>query len=492
MKKPLLHREVSLRGRLVIAVVALTAVALVITDMTATIILRNNLMNRIDNQLRAVAGGQILRLDQLHLTDQIDDSQTAPGTPRMRRVPNALTLTLLDPKGQVVRQFGGESNNTNLANTLTGITIPQALTHKDQPWTISGAGNSADYRIISRVIVNNEGTAIVAISLADLHGTLLNLDMFLIALGLLVLLLLALLARKAVSIGLRPLDDVEKTAAAIASGDFSARLANEDEKTEVGRLNHALNAMLERIETSFNARKDSEDRLRRFAADASHELRTPLTAIRGFAELHRQGAISGEEATTTVLRRIEKESVRMSTLVDDLLLLARLDQQRPLAHEPVDIKALIEESVEAARASSPEQPIDLLMPEEDVFVQGDAGRLHQAISNLLVNARMHTPSGTPVHVRVELEKTEVIISVADEGPGLTPEQSARIFERFYRADPSRQRGSIREEGSGLGLSIVDAVVAAHGGSVAVDGTEGHGATFTIRLPRLVEDVSEDV
>ena len=491
MKIPLLRHDVSLRGRLVITAVTLTAFALVITDITATIILRDNLTARLDDQLRAVAGGQILRLDQLHLNDQVNDSQSMmPGAGILgpRRVPNSMTLTLLDPKGKVVQQFGGGLDNTDLTDALRGLTIAQAARHQNRPWTISGIGISGDYRVISRVIVNNEGTAVVAVSLADLHTTLLNVNALLIALGLLVLLLLTLIARKAVSIGLRPLDDVEKTASAIASGDYSARLANEDSRTEVGRLNGALNAMLERIEASFNARKDSEDRLRRFAADASHELRTPLTAIRGFAELHRQGAISGEEATTMVIRRIEKESVRMSTLVDDLLLLARLDQQRPLAQEPVDIGSLLDEAVVAARASSAEHPIALVLPGEDIFVYGDAGRLHQAVSNLLVNARMHTPPGTPIHVRVELEKTEVIISVSDEGPGLTSEQSERIFERFYRADPSRQRVAAREEGSGLGLSIVDAVVTAHGGSVSVESAPNVGATFIIRLPRLIEDV----
>jgi two-component system OmpR family sensor kinase len=488
MKLPLLRHDISLRGRLVITVVTLTAIALIITDITATIILRDNLTSRIDAQLRAVAGGPTLRLDQMHLNDPIDDGTTTPlGTKQPRRVPNSITLTLLDPTGKVVNQFGGGANNSDLSDALTGITIAKAAPHQNRPWTISSEGSSG-YRIISRAIINNEGTAIVSISLSDLHKTLINLDLLLFLLGLLVLLLLALIARKAVSIGLRPLDDVEKTAAAIASGDLSARLANEDPKTEVGRLNGALNAMLERIEVSFNARKESEERLRRFAADASHELRTPLTAIRGFAELHRQGAVSGEEATTTVLRRIEKESVRMSTLVDDLLLLARLDQQRPLAQEPVDIGALIEEAVAAARVSSDQHPIDLAIPDDDIFVQGDAGRLHQAISNLLVNARTHTPPGTPIHVRVDLETTEVIITVADEGRGLTPEQSERIFERFYRADPSRQRGNAREEGSGLGLSIVDAVVTAHGGSVSVDSAEDVGASFTIRLPRIVEDV----
>ena len=491
MKIPLLRHDVSLRGRLVITAVTLTAIALAITDITATIILRNNLTARLDDQLRSVAGGQTLRLDQLHLNDPVNDSQSMmPGMGSLgpRRVPNSITLTLLDPKGKVVQQFGGGLDNSDLADALSGLTISQAAPHQNRPWTLTGNDNSGGYRVISRVIVNNEGTAVVAVSLADLHKTLLNLNALLIALGLLVLLLLTLIARKAVSIGLRPLDDVEKTASAIASGDYSARLANEDPKTEVGRLNGALNAMLERIEVSFTARKNSEDRLRRFAADASHELRTPLTAIRGFAELHRQGAISGEEATTTVLRRIEKESVRMSTLVDDLLLLARLDQQRPMAQEPVDVGPLLDEAVEAARASSLEHPIDLVLPHDEIFVYGDAGRLHQAISNLLVNARMHTPAGTPIHVRATVTDTEVVISVADEGPGLTQEQSERIFERFYRADPARQRGPIREEGSGLGLSIVDAVVNAHGGSVSVESAPNVGASFVMRLPRLIEDV----
>lgn len=489
MKVPLLHHEVSLRGRLVITAVALTAVALIITDITATMILRNYLVGRVDDQLRAVAGGQTLRLDELHMTDPVSDSQmmTGMGTPNVRRVPNSLTLTILDPHGNVIRQFGGGLNNSDIATALKGLTISQAAKHQDKPWTLHDSAPGADYRVLSRVIVNNEGTAVVALSLADVSQTLVNLNFILILLAVLVLLILAIVARKAISIGLRPLDDVEKTAAEIASGDYSARLANDDPRTEVGRLNSALNTMLNRIEESFNASRASEDRLRRFAADASHELRTPLTAIRGFAELHRQGAIMGEEATTEVLRRIEKESVRMSTLVDDLLLLARLDQQRPIAQEPVDMRTLVEEAVAAARASSATHAIDLEMPEDEVFVLGDSGRLHQAVANLLVNARAHTPDGTPIHVTVSIDGAEANISVADEGPGLTSEQAARIFERFYRVDPSRQRGATKHEGSGLGLSIVDAVVKAHGGSASVKSTPGEGATFTLHLP-LIKDV----
>ncbi len=488
MKVPLLNHEVSLRGRLVITAVALTAVALIITDITATMILRNYLVGRVDDQLRAVAGGQTLRLDELHMTDPVSDSQmmTGMGTPNVRKVPNSLTLTILDPHGNVIRQFGGGLNNSDIATALKGLTISQAAKHQDKPWTLRDSTPGADYRVLARVIVNNEGTAVVALSLADVSQTLVNLNFILILLAVLVLLILATVARKAISIGLRPLDDVEKTAAEIASGDYSARLANDDPRTEVGRLNSALNTMLNRIEESFNTSRASEDRLRRFAADASHELRTPLTAIRGFAELHRQGAVMGEEATTEVLRRIEKESVRMSTLVDDLLLLARLDQQRPIAQEPVDVRALVEEAVAAARASSTTHAIDLEMPEDEVFVLGDSGRLHQAVANLLVNARAHTPDGTPIHVTVSIDGAEADISVADEGPGLTSEQAARIFERFYRVDPSRQRGVTKHEGSGLGLSIVDAVVKAHGGSASVESTPGKGAMFTLHLP-LIKD-----
>ncbi|NCA19346.1 MAG: histidine kinase, partial [Actinobacteria bacterium] len=250
--------------------------------------------------------------------------------------------------------------------------------------------------------------------------------------------------------------------------------------TEVGRLTSALNQMLQRIEESFAVRVASEEKLRRFVADASHELRTPLTAIRGFAELHRQGAIQGEEKTAELVRRIEQESVRMSSLVEDLLLLARLDQSREMAMEPVDINTVIKESVASARAAGPDHEISMELPEEDVFVLGDSLRIHQVVANLLANARVHTPAGTKVSVRARQDDSGTYISVTDNGPGLSEEAQAKIFERFYRADPSRVRNGV--EGTGLGLSIVDAVMSAHGGSVSVESELGKGATFTLKFP----------
>jgi two-component system OmpR family sensor kinase len=239
--------------------------------------------------------------------------------------------------------------------------------------------------------------------------------------------------------------------------------------------------MLSRIEESFAVRVESESKLRRFVADASHELRTPLTAIRGFAELHRQGAVEGAEKTKELISRIEKESIRMSSLVEDLLLLARLDQSRELTNDPVDINHLVNEAVASARAAGPDHEISVTSNSEEVFVLGDSMRIHQAIANLLANARTHTPAGTKIKVEIAQEETETKISVSDNGPGLSETDQSRIFERFFRADPSRAR--VSGEGSGLGLAIVDAVMKAHNGSVTVNSELGNGATFTITFPQ---------
>ena len=238
--------------------------------------------------------------------------------------------------------------------------------------------------------------------------------------------------------------------------------------------------MLSRIEKSFEVQTESEDKLRRFVADASHELRTPLTAIRGFAELHRQGAVVGEEKTRELVSRIEKESIRMSTLVEDLLLLARLDQSRELTFDPVDINYLVNEAIASARAAGPDHEITITSNADEVFVLGDSMRIHQAIANLLANARTHTPAGSKIKVEIFQDESSTQISVSDNGPGLSQEDQSRIFERFFRADPARVRAS--GEGSGLGLAIVDAIMKAHGGSVSVDSTLGLGSTFKIVFP----------
>jgi two-component system OmpR family sensor kinase len=316
--------------------------------------------------------------------------------------------------------------------------------------------------------------------LRDLDRTIGKLGFFFLLIGLLLLTLIAIAARIVIKIGIRPLEDVEVTAEQIAGGDLSARMPEADPKTEVGRLVTSLNSMLTRIETSFAARKESEDKLRRFVADASHELRTPLTAIRGFSELYRQGAVTGEDATRELLGRIEDESKRMGSLIEDLLLLARLDQSREMAMKPVNLVNVVDSAVISARAAGANHPVTFIKPSEEIFALGDEPRIHQVVANLLANARTHTPAGTEIEVLLSQSADGVRISVSDNGPGMSLDDQKKIFERFYRADSSRTR--VDGEGSGLGLSIVDAVMKGHNGSVTVVSEPGKGATFTLFFP----------
>src|SRR5436190_13676682 len=309
---------------------------------------------------------------------------------------------------------------------------------------------------------------VLAIPLTDVASTLSQLLQLeaLISLG--VVLGTALLAFVIIEVGLRPLRRMGVVAGDIAAGDLSRRVAPATPKTEIGRLGLALNAMLSQIEAAFEQRTASERRLRRFIADASHELRTPLTSIRGYSEMLRRGASESQADSDLARRRIEEESVRMSTLVDDMLLIARLDQGRPLETRPVDLQAIASDAAADARAVAPKREITLQAP-ATVVVTGDDTRLRQVVGNLVRNALVHTPSASPIEIALSTQNGNAELSVVDHGPGLRPEDRERIFEPFYRADPSRSRDS---GGAGLGLSIVNAVVVVHGGRVEVQETSG--------------------
>jgi two-component system OmpR family sensor kinase len=320
------------------------------------------------------------------------------------------------------------------------------------------------------------GVLVTAISLQPTDDTLSSLTHVEVFVSIGVIIALLLLALWIVGIGMRPLDDMTDTAGAIGRGDLTRRIRLADDRSEVGRLGSALNGMLSQIEAAFGERTASEARLRRFVADASHELRTPLTSIRGYAELLRKGAFDDEDARRRAAERIESEAARMSLLVDDLLLLARLDQGRPLEQTPVDLSRVVADAVEAARVHDGGRPVTADLDSE-VVVAGDGPRLRQIADNLLHNASVHTPPGTPVHVTVTRRGSTAVLRVADEGPGLDAEQAGRVFDRFYRGSAARTG-----EGTGLGLSIVAALATAHGGSARIDTAPGRGTVLVVEIP----------
>jgi two-component system OmpR family sensor kinase len=462
-----------------LAAVVLTALAISASDFAANTALRSYLISQVDQELLNISGGSLTRLDRAGIEEENESNEGSPFREfrPLRGVPTSASVTLLDVDGNLIGRVGGDLSKEQIA--VVGMNISEVQEKGNKPFTIKGDDGQPDVRAVAQVLPTGLGSVIVANSLAEVDRTLNRLGFFFLILGLLALLAIALVSRWIIAISLKPLEAVEETAEAIAAGDLSARLPAAKPDTEVGRLTTALNTMLGRIEESFAARVSSENKLRRFVADASHELRTPLTAIRGFAELHRQGAVVGEEKTKELVGRIEKESIRMSSLVEDLLLLARLDQSREMAQDPVDLNALLVEAVASAKAAGPNHPIELSLPSAEVFVLGDNERIHQVVANLLANARTHTPNGSQIKVLLEQGVTETIISVSDNGPGLSESDQERIFERFFRADPSRARTS--GEGSGLGLSIVDAVMKAHGGYVSVQSKLGAGATFKLHF-----------
>ncbi|CAB4655704.1 MAG: HAMP domain-containing protein [Actinobacteria bacterium] len=501
----------SLRNRLIVGVVLLSAIGFAAADIAAGSALKSFLINQVDEQLLSVAGGTTLRLDQAGIapdeatvptaetetsTSEESENEATPSTARsqaapkaqsnarvnpLRQVPTSMSVTLLDPLGNVVGVVGGDLNSQEIGSYITGLTPAAVLAYNGRPFNLAVPG--PDFRVLARVLPSALGSVVVAQSLDNVSKIVHQLQLLFIFIGLIALLLIGLASRKVINISLKPLVAVEETAESIAGGDLSARLPEAKPDTEVGRLVGSLNQMLSRIEESFAARAASEERLRRFVADASHELRTPITAIRGFAELHRQGAVQGTEGTTQLLGRIEKESVRMGSLVEDLLLLARLDQSRDIENKPVNLNATITDAVESARAAGPNHPITISLPDEELYILGDNNRIHQVIANLLANARAHTPEGTAITVTASQSDAGTTVTVADKGPGLSQEDQERIFERFFRADPSRARTS--DEGSGLGLSIVDAVMRAHNGRVSVVSKLGEGASFTLFFPASV-------
>jgi two-component system OmpR family sensor kinase len=463
----------SLRARLLTGLVLLVAVGLLVSAAATYFALQTFLVQRLDDQLKT---------DRLTAIGALSAPNSRPGdrgTPQSQFLPGTYGAfyssdgkTLLSESGFTL-DGSPPTSRPELPNPVphAGPDVPVLQTY---PATAGGR-----FRVLTETVDGaGNDILVLAFPLEETETTVNQLLLLEALISTAVLIGLALLAWRVIGIGLQPLERMGETAAAIAGGDLARRVEPATSTTEIGRLGLALNAMLARIEESFAEKTESERQLRRFVADASHELRTPLTSIRGYAEMLRRGAAESPQDAATARRRIEEESVRMSILVDDLLLLARLDQGRPLERKPVDLQKIARDTCDDARAVAPRRDINLL-GNDPLTVVGDDLRLRQVVGNLVRNAIIHTPPESPIEVELATSDGHALLSVVDHGPGLPAGEERRIFEPFHRADPGRSRD---RGGSGLGLSIVAAVVSAHGGTVEVVPTDGGGATFRLELP----------
>jgi two-component system OmpR family sensor kinase len=465
--------RLSLRARLVLGAVLLCAIGLAIANVATYASLRSFVFDRTDRSLEESHFG-IERSVREHGCSSDGDRPLDGVSPgdfvQVRSAGGVVRCSLQVP------QFGGSAASPPklpAAITLSAGEGPERVRY----FTTDARDGGHRYRVRAAAEPGSGSILVIATSLADVDATLRRLLLIELLVTAAVLAALAALGLWVVRLGLRPLAEIEKTAVAIADGDLSRRVGRAEPQTEVGRLGMALNAMLAQIEAAFKAQAASEQKLRRFVADASHELRTPLSAVRAYAELFERGADERPEDLARSMAGIERESERMSVLVDDLLLLARLDEGRPLASASVELDDVVREAVETARAVEPDRPIKADL--EPASVVGDRDRLRQIVDNLLANVRAHTPAGAPVRVRLGRVDGSAVLEVEDAGPGLTLKERQRVFERFYRADESRSRES---GGVGLGLSIVAAVAKAHGGTVEAASEPGNGALFRITLP----------
>ena len=467
----------SLRDRLLAGLVVLVALGLVAFGIANNAALRGFLYQRVDDQLRTGRGVAMSVLFQGEPGPRFPGPRG--GGPGQSQLPPGSYAAVVDPSGSVLRDHLFEFGDTpSTARPVLPQPLPRGTEDSPALLTVPGTGGGGQYRLLVQSAPGTGDTLVLAIPLSDVDSTLNRLLQLEALLGAIVLLLLSVFALWMIRVGLRPLERMGETAAAIAAGDLSRRVAPATPRTEIGRLGVALNAMLGQIEDAFRRREASERRLRQFLADASHELRTPLTSIRGYAEVLRRGPGASAEDVELARARIESEAIRMGVLVDDLLLLARLDQGRPLEREHVDLRALARDACADARATAPGRRITLRAPAA-VLVEGDEARLRQVVGNLVRNAVVHTPPRTPIEVSVGGQDGRAELAVVDHGPGLPEGAEERVFEPFYRADAGRSRDT---GGSGLGLSIVAAVVAAHGGHVEAVPTAGGGATFRVDLP----------
>ena len=455
----------SIRFKVTFATVAITLLAVSAADIATFVLLRGYFNSHAQSSVRQVARTAVTTLE----SGRSVTLQTFAGAELL------VLVEVLNPQGKVLQYLA--------TSEAVDVRIPSdLLSHPGQPRQIEAPNHHGPaFELIA--VPAKGGTVVAAVSLKNEISTLAHLFKLNFIVGGIVLALLALVALVVLTRSLRPLRQIAATADAIVGGDLTARVPHAPKRSEIGRVATALNRMLGENEAAFAQRDATEERLRRFLADASHELRTPLTSIRGYAELFRRGADERPEDLAKVMRAIEDEAARMSGLVEDLLLLARLDDARPLEQHPVALDDLVERAIEAARAAEPDRLIQFEFAERPLIVEGDEARLRQVIDNLLANIRQHTPPDAPAYVSLRPTTNEVVLTVEDTGPGVAAADRELVFGRFARPDAPRGR---EQGGAGLGLAIVRSIVIAHGGTVGVRSAHPNGAIFEVRLPFVAD------
>lgn len=475
----------SLRKRLLFVTIALFTLLTLIVSIASVAVMRQVMLQRLDDSLAdfgARVQGQAL--DALY-------TQSPNIAPDPRGGPGAIAV--LQYEGQT--QFAYYVTGDNTAEELSAMQVARITGGAGAPWqshTVS-MDLRGDYRVLEVPLADEipEMRLFVALPMSEMNQTMLAMTMVIVTSAIAGATLLVALADVTIRRAMRPLTSVVAATERISqlqldSGDvhLTTRVSISDPATEVGRVGESVNRMLNHLETSLEARAASENRMRQFVADASHELRTPLAAVRGYAEITRLHERDMSDDAQLSLQRIEAAANRMAALVNDLLLLARLDEGREVTLTEVDLSKLVVESVADAQAAGPTHPVSLELSDAPVTVHGDLSRLQQVFGNLLANARVHTPDGTRIEVSVETEGEDAVVVVADNGPGIGEELQNRLFGRFVRGDASRSRAA---GSSGLGLAIVKALVEAHGGTItAANRDDGSGARFTVRLPMTAE------
>ena len=459
-----------LRVRLIALLVLLLLVALTLTSIATSAMMRRALMDSTDRDLKAAAvptASQVLT--------QLLNRRDGGG------IPTNYAVRFMPTDGST--PFAVNPTGERLHPDIPPLPLNDPRVEQGTLFTVQSTDGDMRWRVVPGQLHDGSATFTVAVPLRGVDTTVQRMVSSAVLIGLAVIASCAIVGWFGVRRAFRPLSQIEDTAAGIAAGDLTRRIPEGTANDEVASLSRSLNAMLAQIEQSFAVREASEERMSQFVADASHELRTPLAAVRGYAELFRQGAVSQPEDVAGAMRRIEDEAIRMGGLVEDLLLLTRLDTRRPLERATVDLTVVAADAVQDARALDPTRHVRLLGLSGDLqptTFEGDEARIRQVVTNLVGNAVNHTPAGTDIEIAVGSVAGRTKLEVRDHGEGVDPVRARRVFERFYRADPSRGRAN--GGGNGLGLAIVAAIVSAHGGRVGVANTPGGGATFVVDLP----------